>query len=271
MNRLAAFTIAALFCFSGFSIAEEIDPQATPAARIHAIEQAHHASIYDQQSSVTADFEIKFGPMEARGEMVFPPSMGKVRMRFRHGHIVFFDGQTAWISDFAVSDATVKIPGPPARFHVLTWPYFLAAPYKLNDPGTRLSDAGMLPVREGQTLRGTKVTFDSGVGDTPDDWYIAFADPQTGRLSALAYIVTFGTSPEEAEQTPGIILYDDFVDIDGVPFATTWTFHHWNPTDGIHGEPKGHGKLTNLAFVERAAAFFEKPAFSVEAAMPGQQ
>ena len=64
---------------------------------------------------------------------------------------------------------------------------------------------------------------------------IAFADADNNRLTALAYIVTYGTALEVASKTPSIILYDDFVDVDGVPFATTWTFHFWNPESGTDG------------------------------------
>ena len=48
---------------------------------------------------------------------------------------------------------------------------------------------------------GTKISFDAGVGDAPDDWYIAFTDDQ-GRMDALGYIVTYSKSQEEAEARP---------------------------------------------------------------------
>lgn len=269
MKNLLMITALLLGSTVGATAEDMADATVTPAERVRSIEIAHNAAVYEKQSAVQAKYKIKFGPMEIYGRMTFTPSMGKVLLGINGGHRIGYDGKTAWTSDALVSNTEIKIPGPPPRFHVLTWPYFMAVPYKLNDPGTQLSDAGMLPVREGESLRGTKVTFDSGIGDTPDDWYIAFADPATGRLSALAYIVTFGKDQSEAEKTPGIILYDDFVEIDGVPFATTWTFHHWNQTDGIHGEPKGSGKLSNVEFVERDEMIYEKMPGAIEATMPG--
>ncbi|MEO1086823.1 MAG: hypothetical protein AAFY88_21525, partial [Acidobacteriota bacterium] len=65
-------------------------------------------------------------------------------------------------------------------------------------------------------------------------------------------------------------LYDDFIDVDGVPFATTWTFHYWNPDSGIDGEPKGSAKLSNVAFVDAPKGAFVKPTDAVEAKLPGQ-
>ena len=233
---------------------------------IQAIEEAHAAGTYESQAVVKADLVVDFGPMYLEGKMWFTPSTSKVRMELDGGQTIVYDGQTAWLSP---KDA--KLPGPPPRFHVLTWPYFLAAPYKLDDPGTHHAPTGPHIVRDAnERLPGTKITFDAGVGDTPEDWYIAFADPENNRLTALAYIVTYGTALEEASKTPSIILYDDFVTVDGVPFATKWTFHFWNPESGIDGKPKGSAKISNIAFVDEPAGAFVKPAGAIEAAPPGK-
>ena len=234
--------------------------------RIQAIEKAHAVGTYEKQAVVKADMVIDFGPMHLDGTIWFTPSTSKIRMELDGGQTIVFDGQTAWLSP---RDA--EIPGPPPRFHVLTWPYFVAAPYKLDDPGTHHASTGPHAVHNAkERLHGTKVTFDAGIGDTPEDWYIAFADSESDRLTALAYIVTYGTALEEASKTPSIILYDDFVDVDGVPFATTWTFHFWNPSSGIEGEPKGSAKISNVAFVDEPVAAFVKPDGAIEAAPPGK-
>ena len=239
---------------------------AAAADRIQAIEKAHAVDTYERQAVVKADMVVDFGPMHLEGTMWFTPSTSKIRMELDGGQTIVYDGQTAWLSP---KDA--QVPGPPPRFHALTWPYFVAAPYKLDDPGTRHASTKKHIVRNAKDRRrGTKITFDAGVGDTPEDWYIAFADPKNDRLTALAYIVTYGTALEEASKTPSIILYDDFVDVDGVPFATTWTFHFWNPASGIEGEPKGSAKISNIAFVDAPADAFVKPAGAVEAAPPGE-
>ncbi|MEL7089876.1 MAG: DUF6503 family protein, partial [Planctomycetota bacterium] len=231
-----------------------------------AIEDAHAAATYENQAAVQSDIVIDFGPMHLEGTMWFTPSMSKVRLELNDGTTIVYDGTAAWLSP-----ADAAVPGPPARFHVLTWPYFVAVPYKLNDPGTNHADVGVKTVRdENEKLPGVKITFDAGVGDTPDDWYMAFADPDTGRLTALSYIVTYGTPLEEASKKPSIALYDDFVEVDGVPFATTWTFHYWDPESGITGDPKGSAKLSNISFVTPPADAFKKPEDATEAKAPGE-
>lgn len=242
------------------------DQVGSPSERIQAIENAHAVDKYETQPTIQADMVIDFGPMHLEGTAWFTPSLNRIRLELQGGQVIVFDGKTAWLSP-----ADAEVPGPPARFHVVTWPYFVAVPYKLDDPGTNHESTGPHVVRnEDEVLHGTRVTFDAGVGDTPDDWYIAFADPDNGRLTALAYIVTYGTALEEASKTPSIVLYDDFVEIDGVPFATTWTFHYWNPESGIDGPPKGSAKLSNVSFIDRPENAFVKPDGAVEAVAPGQ-
>jgi len=237
-----------------------------PKDHIHAIEKAHADSTYNAQDAVQAELSLEFGPMEIEATMWFTPSTGKVRMEFAGDEkaVIVYDGETAWLSP-----ADAQISGPPPRFHVLTWPYFVAVPYKLDDPGTVHADAGDHPIRSAdEVLPGVKITFDAGVGDTPDDWYMAFAAPDTGRLTALSYIVTYGKDAEEANEQASIILYDDYVDVQGVPFATRWSFHYWTPGRGISGDPKGHATLSNIKFVTPPAKAFDKPNGAVEAAAP---
>ncbi|MEM6854550.1 MAG: hypothetical protein AAF593_09095 [Planctomycetota bacterium] len=260
MKAIATTFVAALLGFTFNASAN-----ASPSDHIDTIEDAHAGSTYNAQQAVQADFVADFGPMHLDGTMWFTPSMGRVRLELEGGIIIVYDGQTAWLSP-----ADAAVPGPPARFHVLTWPYFVAVPYKLDDPGTAHADAGAHPIRSAdEVLPGTKITFGEGVGDTPDDWYMAFADPDTGYLTALSYIVTYGVAAEEANKQASIVLYDDFVDVDGVPFATTWTFHYWTPGEGLVGEPKGNAKLSNIAFVDELPAdAFVKPEGAVEAKAP---
>ncbi|MEM8738603.1 MAG: hypothetical protein AAGG38_09020 [Planctomycetota bacterium] len=260
VSRLATrFALGAGLCTAavGTALADALPvPDPSPAERIQAIEDNHQAGTYHQHRAIQARYDIEFGPMQIQGEMFFTPSMSKVRLGIDGHAVLTYDSDDAWMAP-----AEAQVPGPPPRFHVLTWPYFVAVPYKLNDPGTILSDAGDLPVRPGQTLRGTKVTFESGVGDTPDDWYIAFTDPSSGLLTALAYIVTYGVDPEQAQKRRSIVFYDDYIDVDGVPIATRWTFHRWNPKKGgVVGDPKGQATLSDLHLLkEVAATTFEKP------------
>jgi hypothetical protein len=242
-------------------------PKADPAAAAFAapIEKAHNLAVWRAQAAVQTDIVVRWGERTLLdGRMTFPTDLSRSRLRLADGTIAVFDGEHAW-----VSPAESRLKG--ARFHLLTWPYFLAAPMKLRDPGTHLEPLGDRPMRQGAAFPAARLTFAPGIGDTPDDWYVAYRDPATDRLAALAYIVTFGTPIEEAEKEPHLIIYADFKDVAGVPMATTWTFYHWNAGEGAYGDPIGEVKLSGIRFLTPAADAFLQPTGSREDALPARE
>lgn len=216
------------------------------------IERAHSAEAWRQKEGFESGIVVSFGGNTILdGRMLMTPSMSRTRVELSSGPVVIWDGTDAWVSPSGAEF-------PEARFHALTWSYFLSVPTKLRDPGARVSPLGEKELR-GQEFDAAKLTFDPGVGDTPDDWYVLYRNPENGRLAAMAYIVTFGTSREEAEKEPHAITYDEYVEIDGVAIPTKWTFWTWSEGEGIHGEPIGGVTLTDPRFVTPDAAAFELP------------
>jgi hypothetical protein len=227
------------------------------------IEAAHGTETYTTREAVHATFDVQFGAWSLKAEGWFDTPLGKARLETADGTVVVFDGTTAWVSP---SDA--GLPGPPPRFHVLTWPYFLAAPHKLSDPGTHLADVGSKPLTAEASLPAAKLTFGEGVGDAPDDWYYVFRAPETDRLRALAYIVTYGRDRAEAEKKKSIVFYDGYEQVDGVTFATDYTFYYWDEDTGRSAEPKGTMTVSDIGFVDLDAAWFVKPEGAREDTLP---
>lgn len=220
---------------------------------VESVEAAQGKASYDSHSALHADLTVEFGGKTViDGELTMDTPGGKVRLAQNTGALAIFDGTDAWLAP-----ADAEFPG--ARFHVLTWSYFLAVPMKLSDPGTHVEALGRLPLVDGQATETAKLTFGDGVGDTPDDWYILYRDAETHRLAAMAYIVTFGKSAEQAEEEPHAIVYGGWQEIDGVWLPTDWTFYNWSREQGAHGDPLGHVKLKNLHFVDFDATWFTAP------------
>lgn len=245
-----AATVAVLVAVASSSAAQTPDGGDDFAA---AVETAHRADLFRSHPAFTADLRLQFGgnPVFA-GTMLSDTAVGRTRLEREDGAVVVFDGSDAW-----VSPAAAELPQ--ARFHALTWPYFLAAPYKLRDPGSHLEPLGPRPFVGGE-LPAARLTFDAGVGDSPDDWYVVHRDPASGRVAGLAYIVTYGgTDPEEAAREAHAITYEDWVEVEGVPIATRWRFWNWAPDRGIHGEAIGEVELEGFRFVTPAADAFTAP------------
>jgi len=220
---------ASLACSSG-------PPDATPPAAAERalrdadrfaapIEEAHGREAWLSHPALAGHLEVDFGGNTIlAGELTFTTSMGRARIDTSAGPSVVWDGGTAWISP---ADAEL----PMARFHVLTWPYFVLAPLKLRDPGTRLEVLGEREIG-GRTLEAARLTFEPGVGDTPEDWYVVYKDPGTARLHGMAYIVTFGTTTGQAEEEPHAIVYDDLTDVDGALVPIRMRFYMWTEDQG---------------------------------------
>ena len=227
------------------------------------IEKAHDAKAWYAKDAFEAGIAVEFGGQQAlAGTLLTDPSVGHVRIEMPDGTVVVHNPEGVWK---APADSAFQ----GARFHILTWPYFLAAPMKLQDPGTQLEKLGKLPFEDGKKLAAARLTFDSGVGDTPDDWYVVYRDAKTDRLAGMAYIVTFGKDTAAAEAEPHAITYHDFKEVDGIPIPTRWQFWNWSQEKGIHGEPIGHVKITDPRFVAPAPDAFAKPADGEVQPLPG--
>lgn len=253
-SRLVNTIVVAFFMLTAIA-AKPAHAEKTPPfdeAFVGPIETAHGLATWQANKAVQAHIKIELGGQTVlEGTMLFDTPVGKSRIELDDGTVMVFDGQDAWVSP---SDSPLQ----GARFHLLTWPYFLAAPMKLRDPGSYLAPLDTMPQGD-RELPAAKLTFDAGVGDSPDDWYILYRDPDTQYLVAMAYIVTYGKDKEEAEKEPHAITFEGYETINGVTLSTRWRFWHWDPETGTHGEPMGHATITDIQFVEPAIQDFQKP------------
>jgi len=134
------------------------------------------------------------------------------------GASMAWDGKKAWSEHW---DA----PTPP-RFLALLNYYFLNLPWLVADPGVRLGTPGTGTIPGDDTEYVTiKVTYEPGVGDTPDDWYVLYIAPESHRLKGCEYIVTYESLlPEGVESTPPhMLVYDEMATVNGLLVPTRYT------------------------------------------------
>ena len=227
-----------------------------------AIERAHGSGAWHERDAVHATITVNFGGNTVfdQATMRFTTDTARARLDLSDDASVVFDGSKAW-----VAPASAKVPRP--RFHVRTWTYFLAAPFKLDDPGTHLELLGTLKLQD-NSYEAARLTFDPGVGDSPDDWYVTYREPANDRLRALAYIVTYDKGQSEAEREPHAVVYEQFEEVSGVTLPMRWRFYHWSKDRGVYGDPIGEVTLSDVSFFEPAADTFAKPEGAREAPLP---
>lgn len=95
------------------------------------------------------------------------------------------DGSQVWVSPNKEAFGTMS-----ARFYHNLIFYFFSIPYVLADPGIQYEDLGTLTL-DSTNYRALKVSFNEGVGDADDDFYIAHFNPETYKMEWLLYTVTY--------------------------------------------------------------------------------
>jgi hypothetical protein len=213
--------------------------------------KAHNMEAFNNKEVIAFDIELYFrGNLRLDGTIYSRTNSTKVLVEKKDGVKLFFDGSEVYISPDSADTKGV-------RFDALTWQYFALAPFKFKDEGTNWEENDSLPLDIGKQKQPTlKLTFGEGIGDAPDDWYIVFQYDDSHLLKAMAYIVTFGNTPQEkAEKNPHAIVYDSYTEIDGVQMATEWSFHNWSFETGL-GEQLGKASISNIRFTKETEDLF---------------
>jgi len=228
------------------SKAEAAEALETPKI-ISQIEQAHKREDWYQEELISFDLSLKFGGKQRfKGNIQMTPDGGLVRME-DSSKVMIWDGEQAWI-------APDTIEYQRARFDVLTWSYFFAAPYKFSDPGTNINAIEERPLT-GKSYPSFKLTFGENVGDSPDDWYVVYQDRESDLLVGMAYIVTYSKSQDKAEEDPHMITYELYQKMASYPIASQWKFWSWNQ-EGELKKQLGEANISNFKIGDFSTELF---------------
>lgn len=201
-----------------------------------ATEVTHQKELFMSHDSLVFDLQLFFGGSERlNGELAMATNSTGGRISYKDGRFITYNQEGVQHSD--------QIDPSSARFGAYTWSYFALMPFKLTDPGTHWEQVA-LDYQDGKSSH--QLTFGENIGDAPDDWYIVNTD-DSGLLKEAAYIVTAGSSVEEAETDPHAIQYENYQMIEGVPVAHNWTFYAWSKQAGST-DTLGYATLSNVRF-----------------------
>lgn len=151
-----------------------------------------------------------------------------------------WDGQQAW----AVPTDTL-IPYD-VRFWSLTPYYFVGIPFVLADEGINLT------LMEPDTLEGKpydllKVTFETGVGDAPDDYYVIYVAQDNNQVDAIRYIVSYpGYFPDGGHAPEKLMTYEGAQTLEGIMLPERYRTFWWK--DEQVGEHITNITLSEVAF-----------------------
>ena len=169
------------------------------------------------------------------------------------------DGEHVWITD-------PEALGMPARFYAFTPFYFFGLPFFFADPGCKHESQGTKTL-DGKEYDVVKFFYEAGIGDTPDDNYVAYFDKETHLLKLVHYIVTYpaftgGKSADELERHA--IVYDEWQKVNGLLVPKKVTSQGWQEGKLISESPRSFS-YENVTFKKEqpAAGLFTKPESAV--------
>lgn len=234
-----------------FLLSTSLLAQAPKIALVESIENAHMKNAFLEKEVIQFDMTLFFGGNKVlETTLTMMTNSSKVKLENADGTSLLFDGEEVYMSP---AGADYKR----ARFDMFTWSYFFAAPYKFSDGGTIWEEKPMA-ILNGTAYNTALLTFEGNVGDSPDDWYLAYQTPETNLLYAMAYIVTFGKSVDKANEEPHAISYENYQAVEGIPIATTWKFWMWYEEEGIT-DVIGEAQISNIHFLSNDASLFTLP------------
>jgi hypothetical protein len=132
-------------------------------------------------------------------------------------HFIGYNGEDVWLKN----KDTAQYKGNPRFYYNLMF-YFYAMPFVLADDGINYQDVEPL-VFEGKTYLGIKISYESGVGESSEDEYKVYYDPETNKMTWLGYTVTYFS--KEKSKKFNFIKYSNWQTLEGLVLPETLTWY----------------------------------------------
>jgi len=162
-----------------------------------------------------------------------------------------FDGKDVWLNQ---KDTTAFRSN--ARFYHNLYFYFYAMPFVLGDDGITYKETEPISF-EGLEYPGVEISYNDGVGDSPEDNYYIYYDPQNFQMAWLGYTVTYFDGKPSSKI--GYINYNDWNKVGDVllPKTITW----YKTEEGKITEARNSKSFVNASISKEKPneTLFQKP------------
>ena len=188
--------------------------------------------------------QLNFEIEKPDGNDFYKVSLGNRKSLIRSNHHELgFDGKNVWLKNLD----TVQYKRNPKFYYNLMF-YFYAMPFVLGDDGINYKDVEPLNY-QGVSYPGVLISYNAGIGESPEDEYILYYHPETHKMSWLAYTVTYFS--KEKSKKFNLIRYDDWENVAGVDLPSSIQWHHYN--DGEIGDVRNEVNFVKSSLSKTAA------------------
>lgn len=174
-----------------------------------------HGGIDQWQKMNTLEFTI---PKESGNEITLTDLHNRSSLITMPKHTIGYNGQDVWLH----KKDTTAYKGNPKFYYNLMF-YFYAMPFVLADDGIKYENVKPLEF-EGKSYPGIKITYESGIGESPDDEYILYYNSETNTMAWLAYTVTYFS--KEKSKDFHFIQYSDWQMVNTFKLPKVLTWYH---------------------------------------------
>jgi len=154
------------------------------------------------------------------------------------GFTIGYDGNDVWL---AQKDTTAFRGN--ARFYHNLYFYFYAMPFVLGDDGINYGETESLEY-EGILYPGYKISYGENVGDSPEDNYFIYFNPENYQMEWLGYTVTYFNG--KPSNKISYIRYEDWQKVNGVVLPKVITWYKTNE-EGKVSEARSSVSFTNVS------------------------
>ncbi|WP_422105265.1 hypothetical protein [Winogradskyella sp.] len=175
--------------------------------------------------------EVTTTHLKTRAELIDAPT-----------YTMGFDGDSLWVTEKDGNEYKGN-----AKFYKGLMMYFYAMPFIVGDDGILYEEVEPLTF-EGKTYPGIMISYEAGIGVSPDDQYIIYYDAESGQMEWLGYTVTFGKN--EKSKDFHFIRYNNWQKVNGlaVPKSIDWyTYENSQPI-----EKRNTVEFTDVVLSEKA-------------------
>ncbi|SDR95466.1 DUF6503 family protein [Gramella sp. MAR_2010_147] len=150
-----------------------------------------------------------------------------------------YDGEDVWIKEGAT-----EYKGNAGFYHNLMF-YFYAMPFVLADEGLNYEKTETLNYKE-TLYPGIKISFNDGVGASPEDEYYLYYDSQTKKMAWLGYTVTYQTG--QSSDKVNLIKYAEWQETNGLLLPKTIAWYNYEA--GSIGDKRNEVSFNKVSITE---------------------
>ena len=217
-------------------------PQPVVGLFVLTLEKAHNAAEYRKRENVRFEITGNIGGLENhQATITMSTTTHDVKIQPATGSpFVYEDSKTSLMEDSIMNNFE--------RLNSFAWAHFFSLPKRLRNHDVRVEKFEGSGVLNGESYKVRRIRLEPKPGfDDLFEWYVVYADRNTGLLRYAAYALPEQMSYSE-DAISHAVEYSDYRDIDGIPIAHTWTFWEWNPEKGL-GKKLGDAQLENVNFL----------------------